>query len=364
MTVKFVDLRKQYLSLEKEIDSVFKSVMEESSFVLGRHVEEFEKNFAAFQRGKHCVGVSSGVSALHMALLAHGIGAGDEVLTVPNSFFATAEAVAYTGARPVFVDIKDRTLLMDAAAMERAITPKTRAIVPVHLYGQMADMREINEIAEKHGLAVIEDACQAHAAESHGKRAGELGTACFSFYPSKNLGAPGDGGAVITTEPEIADKVRLMRSHCENPKGTHNGIGYTERLDGLHAAILNLKLKKLEEWTEARRRVAKQYEERLDGVGIIMPYEEEYNRHVYHLFVVRHPKRDALKEFLEKNSVQTGLHYLKLISSQKPFIGGGRHFPVAEKASSGILSLPMHEWLTDEEVGFVSEKVREFCTRN
>src|SRR3989344_2827263 len=281
--IKFVDLNAQYDSIKHEINNAINEVLESTTFILGQQLTNFEKEFAGFCNAKYCSGLNTGTSALHLALLAKGIGKGDEVITTPNTFFATCEAISYTGAIPQFVDIDKETYNMDIEKLEKSITSKTKAIIPVHLYGQPADMKEIMEIAERHNLIVIEDACQAHGAEHHKKRVPIADIGCFSFYPAKNLGAYGEGGAVVTNDAELSEKTRAYRDHGQVGKHIHKYIGYNYRLEELQAEVLRVKLRHLEKWIGMRRKNAKIYNELFRGSGVITPVEKAYNRHVYHL---------------------------------------------------------------------------------
>jgi len=362
MNVPFVKLKEQYISIKDEIDAAIKSVVDNTSFILGSNVEEFEKNFAKFCGAKYAVGVNSGTAALYLALLAHGIGRNDEIITAPNSFFATAGAISQTGARPVFVDINESTYNIDASKIEKAITNKTKAIIPVHLYGQTADMDAIKKIAEKHNLIVIEDCCQAHGAEYNGKRAPVGDVGCFSFHPAKNLGAFGEAGAVVTNNEEIANKIKLLRAHGESPKNTHSSIGYNFRMEGLQGAILNAKLKHLDEWNKARRKNAKLYDELLSSV--ITP--KDNLGHVYHLYVIRHKEREGLQKYLNSKGIMTGMHYPVPIHLQPAYAHFGYKegdFPVAEKCAKEILSLPMCPELSEEEIIYVANKIKEFSSQ-
>jgi dTDP-4-amino-4,6-dideoxygalactose transaminase len=362
MNIPFVNLKSQYLSIKEEIDRAIKSVIDNNAFILGNYVEEFEKNFAKFCGAKYAVGVNSGTAALYLALLAHGIGKDDEVITAPNSFFATAGAISQTGAKPVFVDINEDNYNIDASKIEKAITNKTKAIMPVHLYGQTADMGAIQKIAEKYNLIVIEDCCQAHGAEYNGKRTpvGDIG--CFSFYPAKNLGAFGEGGAIVMNNEEIANKIRLLRAHGESPKNTHLSIGYNYRMEGLQGAILNVKLKHLEEWNRARRKNAVLYNELLKG-KVITP--KDNLGHAYHLYVIMHKERDALQEYLNSKGIMAGIHYPKPIHLQPAYAHLGYKegdFPVAEKCAKEILSLPMCPELSEEEINYVADAINAFVS--
>ncbi len=366
MPIPFVDLKAQYCSIKPEIDAALFDTIEKSAFVLGEKVERFEKNFAAFCGARHAVGVNSGTAALQLALLAYGVGPGDEVITVPNSYFATAEAIHQVGAKPVFVDVLERNYLMDPAKVEAAVSKKTKAIIPVHLTGQAADMKPILEAAEKHGLTVIEDAAQAHAAEYRGKRLPVSDCACYSFYPGKNLGAYGEGGAVVTNDAKAAEFVELYRTHGEKPKFVHRLIGHNMRLEALQAAVLDVKLKHLERWTELRRGHAKAYGKRLAEAGLQAPREEAYGKHAYHLFMVQSGKRDALRERLKQAGVETGIHYPTPIHLQEAFGFLGLKkgsYPVAERLGNRILSLPMYAELSDEQITFIAEKIVGFEKR-
>lgn len=364
MKVNFVDLKKLHEPIRDEIDDAIKGIVDNTAFVLGKTVESFEENFASYCGTKYAVGVNSGTSALHTSLLSLGIGKGDEVITVPNTFFATVEAILYTGAKPVFVDVIEESFNLDVEKLEEKISDKTKAIISVHLFGQTCDMKPIKEIAEKHSLKIIEDACQAHGAEYNGKKAGSFGDlACFSFYPPKNLGAFGEGGMITGSNEELMDKARVLRAHGEKPKNTHHVVGFNYRLEALQAAILNVKLKKLDKWNEMRRNAAKKYNEVLDGIeGLILPKEMPYAKHIYHLFVARVQERDKVQNFLKENEIFTGQHYpvpvhLQPASSFFGFKQGD--FPVAEKLAKEIFSLPMHPFLTEEEIEFVGEKLKE-----
>jgi dTDP-4-amino-4,6-dideoxygalactose transaminase len=361
--IPLADLKAQYLSIKDEIDQAVLSVLGSSQFILGKYVEEFERDFAAYCGVEHALGVNSGTSALHLALLAAGVGPGDEVITVPFTFIATVSAIRYCGARPVFVDIDPQTYNMDPAGLEAAITPRTKVIMPVHLYGQPADMDPILETARRHGLVVIEDACQAHGAEYRGRRAGSLGDiACFSFYPGKNLGAYGEGGAVVTRNAEYAGKIRLLRDWGQSRRYYHDVEAFNYRMDGIQGAILGVKLRHLERWTEARRANAALYRRNLSDGGIVTPCEMPWARHVYHVFAIRSPKRDALAAALSARQVQTGLHYPVPLHLQKAFAGLGHKagdFPRAEMVASQVLSLPIFPELTQEQIETVSQAIRE-----
>jgi len=360
--IPFLDLKAQHASIRPELDAAIDRVFESSQFVLGREVEQFEQEFASFCGVRHAAGVNTGTSALHLAMLAAGIGAGDEVITVPFTFVATVAAVRYTGATPVFVDVDPQSLTMDAEQIERAITSRTKAILPVHLYGQMANMDRIMAIARRHGLLVIEDACQAHGAEFRGRRAGSIGDlGCFSFYPGKNLGACGEGGLVSTGNEEYARRVRMLRDWGQSKKYCHELRGYNFRLEGLQGAILRVKLRHLEDWTEARRVRAARYAGALEGADVIAPIESPDTRHVYHVYAVRTANRSALQQSLERDGIQTNIHYPIPVHLQPAHADLGWRegdFPVSERAAREVLSLPMYPELPLEAVDRVADAVR------
>lgn len=366
MQVPFVDLKVQYEAIREELEAEFQKVFEKTAFIMGPTLAEFEEAFARYCGVHHAVGVANGTDALTLTLKALGISPGDEVITTVYTFIATAEAIVHTGARPVFVDI-DRTYNMDVKQLETAITPRTKAIIPVHLYGQPADMDPILEIAQKHGLYVLEDAAQAHGAEYKGRKAGSMGhVACFSFYPSKNLGAYGDAGAIVTNDNQIALTVRKLRDHGGIEKYQHDLVGYNSRLDALQAAVLLVKLQHLNRWNQMRRRNAQLYNELLSQIpGIITPFVLEGVKHVYHVYVIRveHSSRDELQRYLQERGVQTGIHYPKPIHLTKAFEYLGYRkgdFPVAEDYANKILSLPMYPELTREQIEYVVEQIKSF----
>lgn len=364
--IPLVDLKTQYVAIRPEIDAAIQRVLLRTNFILGEEVDSFEKEFAAFCQADYCIGVASGTAALHLALLACKVGPGDKVITTPHSFIATAEAISQTGARPVFVDIEHNGYNLDPSQIEAAITPRTKAILPVHLYGQPADMQPILEIARQHGLRVIEDAAQAHGAEYRGRRVGTWGdAACFSFYPGKNLGAYGDAGAVVTKDVEIANKVRLLRNHGRRDKYEHLMIGYGERLDALQAAILRAKLPHLDKWNERRRALANRYRQLLTGLPIVLPSEPPFTTSVYHLFVVRTSRRDEIQRHLKTRGIETGIHYPISLHLQPAYRYLGYSegdFPLAEQAAREVLSLPMYPELSKEQISQIVEAVREVLT--
>ena len=364
MNVPFGDSRREVEEIRPEIEAAIRSVLDSGWFILGKNVKRFEKAFAEYCGVQHAVGVGSGTEALHLALVACGVGHGDEVITVVNTAVPTASAISFAGARPVFVDVEPDTLLMNPDLLEKAITPKTKAVVPVHLFGQMADVGKIVEIAHAHGIPVVEDACQAHGAEWHGKRPGQVGDlAAYSFYPSKNLGAYGDGGAVVTNNAELAERVWLLRNYGQKKRYYHSIVGFNSRLDEMQAAILAAKLPHLDAWNQRRRELAQRYLAGLRDAGVVLPVEAPGRKHVYHLFVIRHPQRDALQAHLEARGVKTLIHYPVPVHLQEAyrFLGYSQgSFPVAEQAAGEILSLPMFPQLREEEVDYVVERIRDF----
>jgi dTDP-4-amino-4,6-dideoxygalactose transaminase len=359
--IPFVDLKAQLRGIRQDIDAAIAGVLDSGQFTLGSEVLDFERGFAAHCEVAQCIGVNSGTSALHLALLAAGIGRGDEVITVPFTFMATASAIDYTGARPVFVDIDPASYTMDPAAIEAAITPRTRAIVPVHLYGQPADMDPILAIARRHGLRVIEDACQAHGARYRGQRVGALGDmGCFSFYPGKNLGAYGEAGAVTTNDPALAHTIRMLRDWGAEKKYHHVLKGYNYRMDTIQGAVLKVKLRHLDAWTEARRAAAARYDALFAGSGLVTPQEQAYARHVYHVYAVRSPQRVAWQEALLAQGIQTGIHYPTPIHLLPAFADLGYRagqFPHAEAAAREVLSLPMFAELDTAQTAQVATAV-------
>jgi dTDP-4-amino-4,6-dideoxygalactose transaminase len=369
MTIPLVDLKAQYLSIKDEIDAAIQRVVDSTNFILGPDVRAFEEEFARFCGVQHAVGVDSGTAALHLAFLACDIGPGDEVITTPHTFIATIGMLGRVGAKPVFVDIDPRTYNMNPDRIEAAITERAKAIMPVHLYGQPAEMDPILEIADRHGLKVIEDAAQAHGAEYKGRRAGSMGhVAIFSFYPGKNLGAYGDAGALVTNDGEIAEKVRLLRNHGRREKYEHLLQGFNYRIDTLQAAILRAKLAHLEEWNEARRRHVATYRELLSDLDLVLPYEPEHVMAVYHLFVVRlegssSRERDDLREHLKARGISTGIHYpipLHLQPAYRHLGYKGGDFPFTEECARQVLSLPMYPELTQAQMEGVARAIKEF----
>jgi dTDP-4-amino-4,6-dideoxygalactose transaminase len=359
--VPYLDLKAQYHSIKAEIDEAIARVLDSCQFVLGPEVAQFEKEFATYCGTSECIALNSGTSALHLALLAAGVGPGDEVITVPFTFVASVATILYAGAKPVLVDIEPRTFNMNPAALEAAISPRTKAIVPVHLYGHPADMDPILEVARKHNLVVIEDAAQAHGAKYKGRSAGSIGDiACFSFYPAKNLGAYGEGGAVTTSNPEYARTIRMLRDWGQDHKYHHLLHGYNYRMEGFQGAILRVKLRHLESWTETRRAIVKTYNERLAGADVVRPTEMPWARHVYHLYTLRADNRDALHAALLNEGIQTGIHYSTPVHLQPAYAAlgyGPGSFPESEKAAGEVLSLPLYPELSDSQIEDVAKAV-------
>jgi dTDP-4-amino-4,6-dideoxygalactose transaminase len=361
--IPFIDLKAQYLSIKEEVNVAIARVLESSQFVLGDEVSGFEREFANYSGAQFGVAVNSGTSALHLALLAAGIGKNDEVITIPFTFVATVAAICYTGAKPVFVDIEPRSYTMDVDQIEDSITERTKAIMPVHLYGQPADMAPIMKIAKRYGLAVIEDAAQAHGAEYKGRRVGSIGDlGCFSFYPGKNLGAYGEGGMVVTNSGEYANTIRMLRDWGQKQKYHHILKGYNYRMEGIQGAILRVKLRHLDNWTEARREHAVHYNELLAQSVVDLPDEKSYARHVYHVYGIRTRQRDVLQQRLHSRGIQTGIHYPIPVHLQEAYSDLGYKpgdFPNSEQVAVEELSLPMYPELSDEQIKITSTAVQE-----
>jgi dTDP-4-amino-4,6-dideoxygalactose transaminase len=361
--IPFVDLKTQYLSIKEEIDTAVLKVLDSTQFILGNEVVAFEKEFATYCNTDYALALNTGTSALHLALLAAGIGAGDEVITTPFTFVATVAAICYAGATPVFVDVDPISYTIDVTQIEQAITPRTKAILPVHLYGQPADMQPIMEIARHHGLTVIEDAAQAHRAEYKGQRIGSIGDiGCFSFYPGKNLGAYGEGGAIVTSNPKYARKIKMLRDWGQEERYHHVMKGYNYRMDGIQGAILRVKLRYLDQWTEARRTHAAQYDELLANSGVKTPTVMPYSHHVYHIYAVRTHQRKQLQQKLNEQGIQTGIHYPIPVHLQTGYADLGYKpgdFPNSELVAKEVLSLPMYAELSSKQVEIVSHAVGE-----
>jgi dTDP-4-amino-4,6-dideoxygalactose transaminase len=366
--VPFCDLAVQHRTIAAEINQAMSKVVRETDFILGRELRLFEEEFAAFCEAQYAIGVDSGTSALELALRAYDIGPGDEVITAANSFIASALAVSHAGATPVLVDVDPATYTIDVSAIHKAITTRTRAIIPVHLYGQPADMDPIRQLADRYGLVVIEDACQAHGSRYKGRRAGSLGhAAAFSFYPGKNLGACGDGGMLVTNDRNVAKRMEELRNYGQEKKYHHVTRGYNRRLDTLQAAVLRVKLRRLEEWNAARRQHAELYRRLLAGSGVVTPCQAEYAKSVWHLYVIRVEERDALRDYLTSRGVATGIHYPIPIHLQPAYRDLGYKkgdFPVTEVYADRIVSLPMYAELAPEQIEFVTEAARDFTSAN
>jgi dTDP-4-amino-4,6-dideoxygalactose transaminase len=361
--IPFVDLKTQYSSIKDEINTAVLKVLESTQFILGDEVAALEQEFAAYCSAAHGVALNTGTSALHLALLAAGIGTGDEVITVPFTFVATVAAIGYTGATPVFVDIDPVSYTIDVNQIEKAITERTKAIMPVHLYGQPADMDPILEIARRHGLLVIEDAAQAHRSEYKGQRVGSIGDiGCFSFYPGKNLGAYGEGGMAVTNNPSYARTMQMLRDWGQESRYNHVLKGYNYRMDGVQGAILRVKLRYLDQWTEARRSHASKYDEHFADLGLKTPIAMPYSHHVYHIYAVRSQKRDVLLQMLNQRGVSTGIHYPIPVHLQQAYSDLGYQpgdFPHSELAASEELSLPMYAELSEENLGVIINALKE-----
>jgi dTDP-4-amino-4,6-dideoxygalactose transaminase len=364
MKVPFLDLKAQHAPLLDKFDRAIREVIESSAFAGGPFVERFEEEFAAYCGSEYAIGVGNGTDALWLALLALGIGEGDEVITVPDTFFATVEAITYCKARPVFVDVHQDTFTMNPAELENSLTRRTKAIIPVHLFGQPADMDPILEFARANGLFVVEDAAQAHGAEYKGRKAGTMGDAgCFSFYPGKNLGAFGEAGAVVTNDPELREKIQILRDHGQSRKYYHSMMGWNCRMDGIQAAVLSIKLSHLDEANSLRRKHALGYNQAFAGIDdVLTPLEARHARHVYHVYAIRVQERDKVRRFLEQKGVGCGVHYPIPIHLQEACRGLGYTegaFPIAEDLAEEFLSLPMFPELTEEQIEYVARCVCE-----
>ena len=363
--IPFVDLKTQYKSIKDEVLAEINKVLDNTNYILGQQVADFEAQFAKFCDCKYAIGVASGTDALHLAIKALGIGEKDEVITVANTFIATVLAISYSGATPVLVDIDPKTYNIDIDKIEEKITEKTKAIIPVHLYGRPVDMDRLKAIADKHNLKIIEDACQAHGATFKGKKTGSFGImGCFSFYPGKNLGAYGDGGAITTNDEQLYNNLKMMRNYGSPKKYYHDYIGYNSRLDTLQAAVLNVKLKYLKNWGDSRFANAKIYNEKLKGVGdIVTPDIDGLESHVFHLYVIRTKRRDELLKYLNENAVQCGIHYPVAIydlGAYKDLNLSGKDFPVTDEISKEILSLPMFPELDQQQIDTVVSVIKKF----
>jgi dTDP-4-amino-4,6-dideoxygalactose transaminase len=363
MKVGFYGHVRQYHNLKEEIDAAIVEVLESGNYIMGPTLARFEKELAAYLKMKHAIGVNSGTDALWLAFMALGIGPGDEVITVANTFFATAEAIWIAGAKPVFVDIEPDTYNIDSTLIEAAITDRTKAIVPVHLYGQMANMPAIAEIARRHNLLVVEDCAQAIGAAGDTFAIGEYSDAvCISFIAHKNLGTPGDGGAVVTNRDDIVDRIRALRNHGSLKRSYHS-MGYNSRLDDLHAAILSVKLKRIDQWNDRRREIAAMYTQGLKDTGLKLPYEKPGYRHVYHLYVIETEQRDEMLKYLNDAGIDAKTHYPIAIHQQEGYPWGkpadlNVSLPLTERSAARVISLPMYPELTQEEIDYVIHTVR------
>jgi len=364
MQIPLVDLKAQYKNIKPEMDIAIQTILDQTNFISGKEIDQFEQHFSEFVRAKGTLGVASGTAAIQLSLIACGIGPRDEVITTAHTFAATSEAILHAGAKPVFVDIDPQTYLMDVKQVEAKINSHTKAILPVHLYGQTVDMDPLRELADKYHLMIIEDACQAHGARYKGKRAGALGdAAAFSFYFSKNLGGYGEGGFITTRNEQIAQKVRLLRDHGSHVRYQHDLVGYNSRPDELQAVVLRAKLPHLEEWNQKRRQHAALYNVLLANLPVITPVAQPENEHVYHLYVIRAPKRDKLQMYLKEHGIFTGIHYPIPIHLQKAVSNLGYvpgDLPVTEKITGEILSLPMYAELEDQEIEFIVNNIKSF----
>jgi len=362
--IPYLDLKAQIRPLRAEIDAAIARTIDNCTFCLGPDTAQFEKDFAKFCGAEHCVGFNSGTSALHVAMLLLNVGPGDEVITTPYTFVATSWAISYVGAKPVYVDVDDATFNLDPKCVEKAITPRTKAVLPVHLYGQSFDIDPIREICRRHKLSLVEDAAQSHGAKYKGKIIGTFGEiSAFSFYPGKNLGACGEGGALVTNSAEFAKRARSLREHGSAVRYYHDEVGFNYRMEGIQGAVLGVKLKHLEKWTQERQRVARRYSELLADTALQLPFQSDFAESVWALYVVRHPRRDALKAHLEANGIGCALHYPLPLHLQKCYASLGYQpgdFPVAEKAARECLSLPIYPELTDAQIHRVVEVIKGF----
>jgi dTDP-4-amino-4,6-dideoxygalactose transaminase len=364
VNVPYFDLPAQINSIRPELDAAIAKTLDSCAFCLGPEVAAFERDFAKFLGAARCVGFNSGTSALHVAMRLLDIGPGDEVITTPFTFVATSWAISYVGATPVYVDIDEGTMNMDPALLERAITPRTKAVMPVHLYGHPFDVDPILDACKRHGLPLVEDAAQAHGARYKGRTVGTMGAlSAFSFYPGKNLGACGEGGALSMESADYEGRARSLREHGSSVRYYHDEVGYNYRMEGIQGAVLNVKLGRLRAWTDARRKIAHRYHRLLSSTPLKLPIEESWAESVYHLYVVRHPARDRLREHLAKCGVGTALHYPLPLHLQKCYAGLGHKtgaFPVSERAANGCLSLPIYPELSDRQIEYVAQMVSEF----
>jgi dTDP-4-amino-4,6-dideoxygalactose transaminase len=359
--IHFNDFKREIAAIGEEVSEAIQNVLESGWYILGKETQKFEKEFSSYVGARFGIGVNSGSDALYLAVKVLGIHEGDEVLTVSHTMISTVDAITRNGAKPVFVDIDPETYVMDVSNVEAKISCKTRALLPVHLYGHPVDMGPLMEIADRHNLYVIEDACQAHGTEYRTKKVGSIGTVgCFSFYPTKNLGAYGDGGMVVTNNEVLSEKLKQMRNYGQSSRYYHDFVGVNSRLDEMQAAILSTKLRHLDEWNEKRRRLARLYNELLEGADAVTPIEREYAKHVYHLYVIRHRHRDKLQQYLLNQGVQTLIHYPIPVHTQKAYMRSDK-LPITDKICGEILSLPIYPWLKEDEVKTISEHIHSKC---
>ena len=360
--ILFVDLKREYASIRADISKAIQRVLQKQRFIQGEETQKFEEEFSRYIGVKHGVAVNSGSDSLFLTVRALGIAEGDEVITVSNTYISTVDAITRSGAKPVFVDIDPRTYTIDVSNARKKISSHTKAIIPVHLYGHPAHMDEISELANEHGLLVVEDASHAHGSEYRRKKVGGLGdVACFSFYPSKNLGAYGDAGMVLTDDTQLADKLRAFRNYGQRGKNRHEFIGVNSRMDEVQAAVLRTKLPYLDRWNEARRKSAALYSELLGQAHIVVPLEEDHAKHVYHLYVIRSKRRDTVQQKLAQKGIETGIHYPTPVHKQQAYLRLGFHesLPQTERICKEILSLPMHPWITEDEVTQVTTEIKK-----
>ena len=360
--IKLVDLKIEHSKIGREITQAIQRVIKKGRFILGEEMQAFEEEFSNYIGTKYAIGVNSGSDAIFLAIKSLGIGRGDEVITVSHTFISTIDAITRNGAKPIFVDISPDTYCIDVTKIEKKITKRTKAILPVHLYGNSCDMKPIMGIAKRYGLHTIEDACQSHGAEYKGKKVGSIGdVGCFSFYPAKNLGAYGDGGMIVTNNKALAKKLKMMRNYGQSRKYYHDFVGVNSRLDEIQAAILRVKLRHLDEWNNRRREIAEFYNELLKDSGVILPTEQPDTKHIYHLYVIRHNKRNKLQQHLLKNGIQTQIHYPIPVHKQKAYIDTGitAKLPVTEKICKEILSLPMYPYLKKEEIVRIAKVIKD-----
>ena len=362
--IQFNDFKREFAEIGNEVSEAIQKVLESGWFILGKETEKFEEEFSSYVGTKFGVGVNSGSDALYLAVKAIGVHEGDEVLTVSHTMISTVDAISRNGAKPVFVDIDPETYLMDTSKLEAKISSKTRALLPVHLYGHPVEMGHLMEIAHKHNLYVIEDACQAHGAEYKTSKVGSIGTVgCFSFYPTKNLGSYGDAGMMVTNDEKLSDKLKMMRNYGQSKKNYHDFVGVNSRLDEIHSAILRVKLGYLDEWNRKRRDLAGIYDELLKGTDVIAPLEQDYAKHVYHLYVIRHKCRAKLQQYLLDRGVQSLVHYPVPVHLQKAYATNDK-LPLTENACKEILSLPISPWLKEEEIKEISKIIRNYSECN